>query len=76
MKFLIEQKAPGWAHRLIAQLDRFAATRTLPKFSVLNLPKATPAAQMIYVVDESGGAVPVFSDGANWRRTTDRAIVS
>jgi hypothetical protein len=31
---------------------------------------------MIFVPDETGGAVPAFSDGANWRRVTDRNIVS
>jgi hypothetical protein len=31
---------------------------------------------LIYVSDEVGGAVPAFSDGTNWRRVTDRAIVS
>lgn len=31
---------------------------------------------MIYVTDETGGAVPAFSDGTNWRRVTDRAVVS
>jgi hypothetical protein len=31
---------------------------------------------MIYVIDESGGAVPAFSDGTAWRRVTDRAVVS
>ncbi len=31
---------------------------------------------MIYVSNETGGAVPAFSDGTNWRRTTDRAIIS
>jgi len=31
---------------------------------------------LIYVSDETGGAVPAFSDGANWRRITDRAVVS
>ena len=30
----------------------------------------------IYVSDETGGAVMAFSDGTNWRRNTDRAIVS
>jgi hypothetical protein len=29
-----------------------------------------------YCTDESGGAVPVFFDGTNWRRMTDRAIIS
>lgn len=31
---------------------------------------------LAYAIDEAGGAVPVFSDGATWRRVTDRAIVS
>ena len=30
----------------------------------------------IYVSDETGGAVMAFSDGTNWRRSTDRAVVS
>ena len=33
-------------------------------------------AKMFYCTNESGGAVPVFSDGTNWRRVTDRAIAS
>lgn len=33
-------------------------------------------ASMIYVVNESGGPVPAFSDGINWRRVTDRNIIS
>lgn len=32
--------------------------------------------EMIFVSDETGGAVPAFSDGTNWRRVTDRVIVS
>jgi hypothetical protein len=31
---------------------------------------------MIYVTNESGGAVPAFWDGTTWRRVTDRAIIS
>ena len=31
---------------------------------------------MIYVSNESGGAVIAFSDGTNWRRVTDRAVIS
>ena len=41
------------------------------------LPSAATYAQgVIYVSDEAGGAVPAFSDGTNWRRVTDRAVVS
>ena len=48
----------------------------LPSYTVSTLPGANPAAQMIFVSDESGGAVIAFSDGTNWRRVTDRAIVT
>lgn len=48
----------------------------LHTYTVLTLPTAAGPKRMIYVSDESGGAVPAFNDGANWRRVTDRAIVS
>jgi hypothetical protein len=47
----------------------------LPSYTVSSLPSAI-AGGMIFVTDETGGAVPSFSDGTNWRRLTDRAIVS
>jgi hypothetical protein len=47
-----------------------------PSFTVGTLPTANPAGQMVFVSDETGGAVMAFSDGTNWRRVTDRAIVS
>ena len=34
------------------------------------------AGTMVYCTDESGGAIPAFYDGTNWRRVSDRAIVS
>lgn len=37
---------------------------------------ASGAGAVVYVNDEAGGAVLAFSDGANWRRVTDRAVVS
>ena len=52
------------------------ADHTLDSYTVGTLPSASPAAQLIYVTDETGGAVPAFSDGTDWRRVTDRAIVS
>lgn len=46
--------------------------------TVAALPSAATcgAGTLIHVTNESGGAVIAFSDGANWRRVTDRAIVS
>ena len=51
------------------------AVPLMPTFTVGALPPAV-ARGLIYVSDEVGGAVPAFADGTNWRRTTDRAIVS
>jgi hypothetical protein len=51
-------------------------TVQLKSFTVGTLPSVTPAGATIYVSNESGGAVTAFSDGTNWRRVTDRAIVS
>lgn len=48
----------------------------LPSYTVAGLPAATTAGRMIYVSNESGGAVLAFSDGTNWRRVTDRTIIS
>ncbi|MEZ5997557.1 MAG: DUF2793 domain-containing protein [Hyphomonas sp.] len=47
-------------------------------FAVTALPDAAATGQgaVILVTDETGGAVPAFSDGTDWRRVTDRAIVS
>ena len=47
-----------------------------PEFTVATLPNVIPAGQIIYVSDEAGGAVIAFSDGVDFRRVTDRAIVS
>lgn len=49
----------------------------LPTYTVATVPSAaTYPRGWIYVSNESGGAVPAFSDGVNWRRCTDRAIIS
>ncbi|MGJ8570808.1 MAG: DUF2793 domain-containing protein [Hoeflea sp.] len=46
-------------------------------YNVAALPAASAGAgQIIYVPDETGGAVLAFSDGANWRRSTDRVVVT
>jgi hypothetical protein len=44
---------------------------------VANLPSAANLeGHILYVSDESGGATVAFSDGTDWRRVQDRAIVS
>lgn len=56
--------------------NKTLTTPTLTAYTVATLPSAATAARMIYVSDETGGAVLAFSDGVNWRRTTDRAVVA
>ncbi|WP_448208584.1 glycosyl hydrolase family 28-related protein [Azospirillum sp. sgz302134] len=48
----------------------------LRSYTVGTVPSPAAVAQMIYVSNESGGAVVAFSDGSNWRRVTDRAVIS
>ena len=52
------------------------STLIAPSYTVSTLPNPTTPAQIIFVSNESGGAVMAFSDGTNWRRFTDRVIVS
>lgn len=50
----------------------------LRSYTVAGVPSASTegAGTLIYVTNESGGAIPAFSDGTNWRRVTDRAIIT
>lgn len=53
------------------------ASPGLPSYTVAGVPSAaTWTRGLIYVSNETGGAVPAFSDGTNWRRVTDRAIIA
>lgn len=50
----------------------------LKAYTVATVPSASAAGAgaAIYVSDESGGAVIAFSDATDWRRVTDRAVIS
>ena len=56
----------------------FGDTAKVASFAVVGLPSASArgAGAIVYVSDETGGAVLAFSDGADWRRVTDRAVAS
>lgn len=76
------QGSPLWLVRAMSDLTLwvqglFRGPQRLTSYTVLGVPDATVLlGSQIYVNNESGGAVPAFSDGTNWRRVTDRAIVS
>jgi len=50
----------------------------LPSYTVAELGNVStsPAGQFVFCTDETGGAIPAYSDGSNWRRVSDRAIVT
>lgn len=54
----------------------FKIPPVLPSFTVANLPTTVVAGAQAFCTNETGGAVPVFYDGTNWRRCTDRNIAS
>jgi hypothetical protein len=75
--------APGAFARVAALLIQSIGTTVLgwikpSSYTVAGAPSASAsgAGAMIYVSNEIGGAVPAFSDGTNWRRVTDRAVIS
>ena len=53
-------------------------TGQVTSFTVAGVPSAVTygAGATIFVSDETGGAVLAFSDGTQWRRVTDRAVIS
>ena len=68
-----------WVQAGNTQLDgatTFGLRANLKSYTVATLPAAGVAGGLIYVSNETGGAVPAFSDATDWRRVTDRAIVA
>jgi hypothetical protein len=60
----------------ISELQAVPSVVYTTSYLVSALPSAATAGGLIYVSDETGGATMAFSDGTNWRRVQDRAIVS
>ena len=54
----------------------------IPIYTVATIPSVSENfssgefSSLIFVSDETGGAVIAFTDGTNWRRVTDRTIVA
>ncbi len=60
----------------VCKLDVAGPVR-VGSYTVATLPAAIAGAgQIVFVSDETGGAVLAFSDGTDWRRVTDRAVVA
>jgi hypothetical protein len=75
-------KAQGAIDTLAREKREALGPVPLPSVTVAELaaspPKYRPGGEprLVFVSDESGGATLAFSDGAAWRRTSDRAVVS
>lgn len=76
----LRQWADVLGREVEAFLNRLAIDVQLGRmrtYEVDALPDASGIRRMIVVSDETGGEVAAFNDGdGNWRRVTDRAIVS
>lgn len=76
------QQGVWWLERVFNRLGSGEGPIPIKGYAKANLPTASEwgdissFSSLIYVTDEVGGAVLAFSDGTNWRRVTDRAIVS
>lgn len=58
-------------------LSGIYASLNNPKiYAVADLPTANVTDTLVRVSDETGGFVLAFWDGTDWRRVTDRAVVS
>lgn len=82
---IVEDKtaSPFWAKWFFDVSDRLKSSPfRIAAYAVADLPSATEwgdndtFSSLVHVTDEIGGAVLAFSDGTNWRRVTDRAVVS
>lgn len=63
----------------ISQLvQKTASITTLPSYTVAQANALTGVATgaQAFITNESGGAQPASFDGTNWRRYTDRAVIS
>lgn len=64
--------------QMLAAILTIISKNLIPEsFTVAGLPAAASnTRRIVYVSNESGGAVLAFSDGTSWRRVTDRVVVS
>jgi hypothetical protein len=74
----VKVSADGGTWREALVVTAATGTPRVPSLPKATLPSAAiaGAGALVHVPDEAGGAVLAFSDATNWRRVTDRAIVS
>ena len=82
MRIFRPANPPGWLEEVLTSIERglrqgWPRPLVLKTYTVAELPSASDfRGSLVYVSDETGGGIPAFSDGTEWRRVTDRATVS
>lgn len=77
LRFEVAKTGPNESGATRAQdIADFMRGYPFPSRTVSTAGSAAVAGKLIFVTDESGGPVMAFSDGTNWRRLTDRAIIT
>lgn len=76
LHFKVSANGSAWIDAFV--IPAATGTPRVRSLAKAGLPAAATsgAGALVHVSDEAGGAVLAFSDGTNWRRVTDRAVVS
>lgn len=81
-KFFEPADAPQWLKTVLSSIraalgDAWSTPLRLQSFAKADLPTAADSTGgLVAVTNETGGYTVAFSDGTNWRRVQDRAVVS
>jgi hypothetical protein len=75
-RLTFETVPPGETDEAVAMTVSEHGYPECPSYTVAGLPAVGNGGGLIYVSDETGGPTMAFSDGTNWRRVQDRAIVA
>lgn len=82
MRLFRPAQGPQWLVQVLQSIERAMAVRwdsplMLQSFAKADLPTAANwTGGIIYVTDDVGGETIAFSDGADWLRVQDRAVIS
>jgi hypothetical protein len=77
IRLLPPSGAPAWLLEVLREIERaFQGSQNLASYTVGALPKPDLPSRWIFVSADAGGPTPAFNDGTNWRRASDRAIIS
>lgn len=89
MTINVPANAPPWMRDFAQSVENYVQQRLknceMAAHPVSDLPDASEYfsdaerlgySKWIFITDETGGAVPAFTDGTDWRRATDRNVAS